>query len=201
MTNTVLTVCGRQVGERGRRTRLLLLELLADELATTGYREASIVEIARRANTSAATFYQYFPDIDQAILTLAEDIAHEGSDNASTSRQPAPRELVQEFFALYERHRAVLRVIDMKSSEGDQRFTTLRIRFLDGLRCDLERAARAANPSATERVITSAVATMVLTVTQAAAHGADLAAWSLDAATVQTSTAQLLHTALTHLVP
>ncbi|MEU5239695.1 TetR family transcriptional regulator [Streptomyces lydicus] len=201
MTSTVLTACGRQVGERGRQTRLLLLETLADELATTGYRDTSIVAITRRANTSAATFYQYFPDIDQAILTLAEDIAREGSDNAPASRRPTPRELVKEFFALYERHRAVLRVIDMKSAEGDQRFTTLRIRFLDGLRSDLERAARTANPTATERVITSAVVAMVLTVAQAAAHGNELAAWSMDAAAVQTSTAQLVHTALTHLVP
>jgi len=66
---------GRVPGRRGRATRTRLLECTSEMLATTSFRELKVIDIAREANTSPATFYQYFPDVESAILVLAEEMA------------------------------------------------------------------------------------------------------------------------------
>ncbi|MFD6335345.1 TetR family transcriptional regulator [Streptomyces niveus] len=207
MTKTVLTTDGRTVGDRGRQTRLLLLKNLVEELAATGYRGTTVMGVARRSKTSPAAFYHYFPDIDLAILALAQNVASAGSascsaETESISPQDAPHRLtvaeaVQTFFALYEEHRVVLRVIDMKSAEGDQRFTELRRRFLRGLHADLSQAAQSAHPSAPAHAVASKVAPLVLMLAEVAAHDGELEEWSLDAEAVRTSAAELVHTAIT----
>src|SRR4051812_49537049 len=47
-------------------------------LRSTGYRDLKVIDIAREAGTSPATFYQYFPDVEAAILVLAEQMARDG---------------------------------------------------------------------------------------------------------------------------
>ena len=37
-----------------------------------------VIDIAREAGTSPATFYQYFADVEAAILVLAEEMAQQG---------------------------------------------------------------------------------------------------------------------------
>ena len=59
---------GRVPGRRGRATRTRLLECTSDMLATTSFRELKVIDIAREANTSPATFYQYFADVEQFLL-------------------------------------------------------------------------------------------------------------------------------------
>ena len=49
-------------------------------LRATSYRDLKVVDIAREAGTSPATFYQYFPDVTTAIVGLSEDMAEEGSE-------------------------------------------------------------------------------------------------------------------------
>ena len=66
---------GRVPGRRGRATRQRLLEQTADMLTAGSYRDLKVVDIARGAGTSPATFYQYFADVEAAILVLAEDLA------------------------------------------------------------------------------------------------------------------------------
>lgn len=60
---------GRVPGRRGQATRQKLLDCTADMLRTTSYRDLKVVDIAREAGTSPATFYQYFPDVESAIRT------------------------------------------------------------------------------------------------------------------------------------
>ncbi|MCM2430949.1 TetR family transcriptional regulator [Streptomyces sp. RKAG337] len=199
MTNTVLSTDGRQVGERGRQTRLKLLKSLATELGVTGYRGSTVADVARRARTSPATFYQYFSDLDEAVLTLAEAVAIAGSISSPPTETDgdSAHGLVHAFFALYERHRAVLRVIDMKAAEGDQRFTALRIQFLSGLQAELERTASAARPAAGAQAVALAVAPLVLMLAATAAHEDELTAWSLEGGAVRASAAEMVHTAVT----
>ena len=40
-------------------------------LETVAYRDLKVVDIAREAGTSPATFYQYFPDVEAAMLAMA----------------------------------------------------------------------------------------------------------------------------------
>src|SRR5919108_3913751 len=71
-------VDGRVPGRRGRATRDKLLRATADLLEKRSYRDLTVVEIAKRARTSTATFYQYFADVEAAIAELAHDLAEEG---------------------------------------------------------------------------------------------------------------------------
>src|SRR5215213_11517539 len=79
---------GRVPGRRGRATRTRLLECTADMLATTSLRDLKVIDIAREAATSPATFYQYFPDVESAILVLAEDMAAQGPRLTSLIQGP-----------------------------------------------------------------------------------------------------------------
>ena len=69
---------GRVPGRRGRATRQRLLECTREMLTTTSYRDVKVIDIAREAGTSPATFYQYFADVEAAILVLAEEMAQQG---------------------------------------------------------------------------------------------------------------------------
>jgi len=67
-------VDGRVPGRRGLATRQRLLDHTAELLATTSYRDLTVVDIAREAGTSPATFYQYFPDAESALVALADAV-------------------------------------------------------------------------------------------------------------------------------
>ena len=129
---------GRLPGRRGRATRQKLLDATAALLEATSYRELKVVDIARKAGTSPATFYQYFPDVEVAILALGEVMASEGDVLARPARgswsgragaETAMR-LVQGFLDFWEEHEAVLRVVDLAIGEGDRRFRYIRNELL-----------------------------------------------------------------------
>ena len=69
---------GRVPGRRGRATRQKLLGCTLGMLEHQTYRDLKVVDIARTAGTSPATFYQYFPDVETAIVALAEDMVIQG---------------------------------------------------------------------------------------------------------------------------
>jgi AcrR family transcriptional regulator len=108
-------------------------------LRAGSYRDLKVIDIAREAGTSPATFYQYFADVEAAILVLAEEMAIHAEKlpelvKAGTWRGKAGYEraeaLVGGILEFWEEHRAVLRVVDLATAEGDQRFRQIRTRFL-----------------------------------------------------------------------
>lgn len=129
---------GRVPGRRGRATRQRLLECTAGMLGTSSYRDLKVIDIAREAGTSPATFYQYFPDVEAAILVLAEDLAVDGAALVAIVRGPwrskagydTALALVDGFLRFWEEHRSVLRVVDLATEEGDERFHQIRTRLL-----------------------------------------------------------------------
>src|SRR6476660_7714472 len=70
---------GRVPGRRGLATRQRLLDCTADMLRVSTYRDVTVIDIAKEAGTSPATFYQYFADVETAILALAEAMALDGA--------------------------------------------------------------------------------------------------------------------------
>ena len=132
---------GRVPGRRGIATRRRLLDCTAVLLGRTAYRDIKVIDIAREAGTSPATFYQYFEDVEQAVLVLAEELtadavgltqlAH-GDWRGDKGVETACR-IVEGFLDYYERHRAIFRVVDLATEEGDLRFRRLRTRALAGL--------------------------------------------------------------------
>jgi len=168
-------------------------------LATTSFRELKVIDIAREANTSPATFYQYFPDVESAILVLAEemaedtnelvDVVRQGSWNGSAAEETAAA-LADGFFSFWERYRPLLRVVELAGSEGDKRFGAIRSRMLTPVTDALHDVAVAVHPDAGEpRAMAGVLVAMLANV---AAHQHGFESWGIPTAASRTSMAALL---------
>jgi AcrR family transcriptional regulator len=142
MTGQVRTVDGRVAGRRGQATRQKLLDCLGEMLNSSPYRDVRVIDVARKAGTSPATFYQYFPDVEGAVLELAESMATEsatlselvaGRSWAGKSGRRTADDLVEGFLTFWRRNDALLRVIDLGAAEGDKRFHKIRTRILNSV--------------------------------------------------------------------
>lgn len=129
---------GRELGPRAIQTRDRLLGATSRLLSERSVRDISVVEIARKANTSPATFYQYFKDVTEATLQLADAAAEEmpavvelidgdwkGKKGLETSRS-----VTRAFVDHWDAHRSVLRVRNHFADEGDRRFMKVRRRAI-----------------------------------------------------------------------
>jgi AcrR family transcriptional regulator len=125
---------GRGLGPRAVETRLRLLDATEELLGTRSLRDLRVIDVARRVGTSPATFYQYFEDLEDAVVHLAERAAeemppivaaiHDGFlDDRGLERA---RAVVAAFVAHWAAHRAVLRVRNLSSEEGEPRFVAIR---------------------------------------------------------------------------
>jgi AcrR family transcriptional regulator len=127
---------GRPLGPRAAETRQRLLDATEELLATGRLRDLRVIDVARRVGSSPATFYQYFEDLEDAVLALAERAALEMPAIVSEIRGsfdgaeglPRARRIVDAFIAHWDAHRAVLRVRNLASEEGDVRFLAVRRR-------------------------------------------------------------------------
>jgi AcrR family transcriptional regulator len=129
---------GRTLGPRALKTRTALLQATEALLAQRSVRDISVVDIARAAGTSPATFYQYFKDAGEAILRLAEIAAEEMPAVLELIDRPwhgevglaNARAVVEAFLRHWDAHRAVLLVRNLLADEGDRRFMRVRQRTL-----------------------------------------------------------------------
>lgn len=132
---------GRMPGRRGLATRQRLLDATAEQLGSCGYRDLKVIDIARAAGTSPATFYQYFPDAESAVLVQAAVLTEAWHEELqflikdrdwSGDPDGAAFEVVDGFLTFWTDHRAILKVLDLASMEGDFRFRDLRTWLLNG---------------------------------------------------------------------
>ncbi len=131
---------GRVPGRRGLATRHRLLEHTSQLLSTTTYRDLKVVDIAREAGVSPATFYQYFPDAESAVLALADRLIGEGGERLTQpfrnamwegrSAYETCEELAAAFLDFWAEHSSLMAVIDLAALEGDQRFRDCRTHLL-----------------------------------------------------------------------
>src|SRR6266550_3835883 len=63
----------RRGARRRARTRIDILSAAREVFAERGYHDASIAEIAERADIAVGTFYLYFHDKDEAFTTLLNE--------------------------------------------------------------------------------------------------------------------------------
>ena len=129
-------VDGRVPGRRGLATRQRLLEQTRALLETTSYRDLKVVDIAREAGTSPATFYQYFPDAEAALLALADSVIGEArerltrplrdSDWDGRAAYAACEAVAETFLEFWADHSALMAVIDLVALQGDPRFRDVR---------------------------------------------------------------------------
>ena len=136
MTELALASDGRVIGARAQRTRRRLLDATAKLLGERGALNLRVVDITREVGTSPATFYQYFSDVEDAILVLAD----EATDEIATVEPLLERSwtdtdglgnvdaFVAALMEYWDRHSVILRVRDLRAEEGDKRFWAVRQR-------------------------------------------------------------------------
>jgi AcrR family transcriptional regulator len=134
VTTEAVALDGRALGKRGALTRRRLLDATTNLLATRGLRDVRVVDIAREVGTSPATFYQYFRDVEEAVLALADEVGEEFAplgeflerDWVGRVGLASVRQLVDAFIDYWDAHRAILRIRNLAAQEGDQRFRLVR---------------------------------------------------------------------------
>src|ERR1700723_3685215 len=145
---------GRTPGQRGRQTRQRLLDATVELLTTTSWRSVKVTDIARRARTSPATFYQYFGNVEQAIRVLAEGMVDQatllselvGGDWTEEASWETALTVTEAFLAYWEDNRAVFRVVDLATEEGDAQLRGIRGRALNAVTVALAQVITEASP-------------------------------------------------------
>jgi AcrR family transcriptional regulator len=129
-----VAIDGRALGKRGAQTRGKLLDATEQLLEHRGVRDLRVVDIARAVGTSPATFYQYFRDVEEAVLALAEEVGEDLAPLRGLLDKPwddgsslaSARAMVSTFLEYWDGHRAVLRTRNLAAQEGDTRFRRVR---------------------------------------------------------------------------
>jgi AcrR family transcriptional regulator len=199
---------GRSVGKRGAQTRRRLLDATAQLLEHHGVRDLRVVDIAREVGTSPATFYQYFRDVEEAVLALASDVGDEVGPLVELLDRPwdgedgleAARALVDGFMDYWDRHRAVLRTRNLAAQEGDARFREVRNRTLGAFvqRFSAKIAESQANGNVVAAISPAAGASaLVALIERMAAFHHDLEPLGVTRAELVETTARILHQTVT----
>jgi AcrR family transcriptional regulator len=127
---------GQPLGPRGIRTRQRILEAVAEAIEQQGLRGLRLADVATKVGFSPPAFYQYFNDLDEAILALCEEVGQllppfsfredEAGSNGDEAHREGTREFVARFFEYWDRHRAVLWTRNVAVMSGDPRFQDVR---------------------------------------------------------------------------
>lgn len=209
MTGQVRTVDGRVAGRRGQATRQKLLDCLSEMLSSSPYRDVKVIDVARKAGTSPATFYQYFPDVEGAVLEVAEQMATEGGQLTQLlegrswvgkAGWQTAQELVDGFLEFWRRNDAILRVVDLGAAEGDKRFYKIRMKILNSVNNSLVdavtelqskgRVDKDVNPAAVAGSLVAMLAAV-------ASHQKGFQTWGVKQAELKPNLALLVHLGVT----
>jgi len=205
-------------GKRGQATRKRLLEETGELIRTTPWRSIRVIDIARAAGTSPATFYQYFENVEQAILVLAEELVDGAGALAELVEgdwtEPAgwvtARQVVDGFMSYWEHNRAVFRVVELATEEGDLRFQGLRVTALNAVTIALAKVITLTRASAPPGdAVASAgsdpmaiAATIVSMLAHVAAHRYGYEFWGIRTASMSDVQTRMLYWSVTgHEIP
>ncbi|GCB48353.1 TetR family transcriptional regulator [Streptomyces sp. NL15-2K] len=203
------TVDGRVAGRRGQATRQKLLDCLSEMLSSSPYRDVKVIDVARKAGTSPATFYQYFPDVEGAVLEIAEQMAAEGAGLTELlegrswvgkAGWQTAQELVDGFLEFWRKNDAILRVVDLGAAEGDKRFYKIRMKILNSVNNSLVDAVAElqAKGRVDKDVSPAAVAGSIVAMLAAvASHQKGFQTWGVKQAELKPNLALLVHLGVT----
>lgn len=185
MSGQITAQTGRKLGPRALKTRQRLLDSTAELLKERSVLDLSVVEIARKSETSPATFYHYFKDVEAAVLLLAEQAAEEMPELvrlmeggwAGEQGLEKARAVVSAFIDHWDVHYAVLLVRNLAADKGDPRFQRVRRNaltpILDGFAAQVQQAqAKGTVSAAIHPFIASAAIASILE--KLSAHYRDL---------------------------
>ncbi len=203
---------GRALGPRALATRRRIMAATAALLEERSVLDLPIVDIARRAGTSPATFYHYFKDLEEVALCLADEAAEEmpavvadlAGPFAGTGGLPRARAVVDRFFDHWDAHHAVLTLRNMASERGDRRFQRVRQEgigpVLDALAARI-REAQARGTVASALQPYAAAAALAAILERLAAHHRDLGFFGVSRDDLRETCARILLQTLTGRAP
>ncbi|MFE0453395.1 TetR family transcriptional regulator [Streptomyces sp. NPDC058914] len=203
------TVDGRVAGRRGQATRQKLLDCLSEMLSSSPYRDVKVIDVARKAGTSPATFYQYFPDVEGAVLEIAEQMAAEGAaltellegrSWVGKAGWQTAQELVDGFLDFWKRNDAILRVVDLGAAEGDKRFYKLRMKILNSVNNSLaDSVAELQSKGRVDKDVNPAAiaGSLVAMLAAVASHQKGFQTWGVKQAELKPNLALLVHLGIT----
>lgn len=128
MAATPTTVDGQPLGERGLRTRRRILEAVGAAIQQRGLRGLRLADIADEVGVKPPAFYQYFSDIDEAILALCREAGdlvpplELGVDEWDAEPGGGAHPFVERFFGYWDEHRGLLTARHLAIMSGDDRF-------------------------------------------------------------------------------
>ena len=198
-------VDGRVPGRRGLATRRKLIDCTIQLLATTPYRDLKVTDITRAAGTSPATLYQYFVDLQDVLLAVAEQTTEEARQlvdlitNQSWKGAGGVRSaegLVDGFIDFWRSHRPTLRVVDLLSTEGDRRFRHQRVLMLNAITKSLAEEIRRLNPNDPLDAMAMA-GVLVGMLAQVAGHQSGFEAWDIKFGEVREAMIRLVYWGVT----
>jgi AcrR family transcriptional regulator len=142
-------------GRKGKETRRLLMDATSKLLAVASPLSISAVAISREANTSPATFYVYFNDVEDILWALCEAVTDETShlfvsheflrDDAKLDDDA--QAFVRGYCDIWAHHGPLLLYRNMEADRGNRRFNQLVLRvalpILEGLTDRIVEAASA----------------------------------------------------------
>ncbi|MCB9387037.1 MAG: TetR/AcrR family transcriptional regulator [Microthrixaceae bacterium] len=208
-------VDGRVPGQRGLATRQKLLAQTRAMLIDTSYRDLKVVDIARGAGTSPATFYQYFADAESALLAIADELVAEGRDRLTrpvlegdwspgVAAYETCENIAAAFLAFWDDHGSLLAVIDLAALEGDSRFRTIRTDMLNAFTeaiGDVARAKRAEGHLPEDLDPTATASVLVAMLAHVSGHRYGIEAYGASTDSIRRSMARLLFSGLTGAPP
>jgi AcrR family transcriptional regulator len=120
----------RELGAHGRETVRRLLEAGLAEFEETGYQNARVEDIVRRAKTSHGTFYLYFANKDDLFRTLLRDALRDMENvteefpivTSNEAGRAALRRWVRSFSDTYAAHATVIRILSQAEIVGENVF-------------------------------------------------------------------------------
>lgn len=130
----LLNQIGQKIGAKGLETRQRLIDATIAELETRGLRDLTVADVARAANTSAATFYVYFEGVPEVVLAALDNVTQSSPELVALATlnwsNLGQTHLPRDFVELYCRHwwhwRTIFRCRNLASEEGDARFQEAR---------------------------------------------------------------------------
>lgn len=112
-----MTAIQGPVTRRGEETRRRILDSAEEVFGESGYYEASVSEITRRANVAQGTFYIYFHTKRDIFVELVDDLGRQVRDAIRRAVGDAPTRLEAErrgfaaFFTFVAEHRRIYSIV------------------------------------------------------------------------------------------
>lgn len=146
------------LGNKGNKTRSLLMATARKMLDTTSPLSLTAAAISKEAGTSPATFYVYFENVEDILWALCEEISQDVShlfDDKSLLRVDKRLEedalaFVRGYCDIWAHHGPLLLYRNMEADRGNRRFNQLVLRItlpiLEGITDRIVEAAPADRP-------------------------------------------------------